>query len=224
MLCKVFMQQLWLQNLEWDDKLPENLFNKWSDICKKLPLIKEIKIPRLVKCTGKIFDIQLHGFSDASRNGYGACIYLRSVNTFGNISVKLLCSKSWVAPVKQISIPRLELCGALLIARLLKFVNPALCLTINKTYLWTDSTVVLSWISALPTKWKTFVANHVSEIQDLTEGCVWGHVSTDENPADVLSRGNNAFELQINQLWWYAPSWLKRPSEDWIINLLIKLT
>ncbi|XP_075211192.1 uncharacterized protein LOC142318507 [Lycorma delicatula] len=149
------------------------------------------------------------------QDGYGACIYLRSVNTFGNISVKLLCSKSRVAPVKQISIPRLELCGALLMARLLNFVNLALKLTINKIYLWTDSTVVLSWISALPTKWKTFVANRVSEIQDLTDGCVWGHVSTDENPADVLSRGNDAFELQINQLWWYGPSWLNKPSEYW---------
>ncbi|XP_075213738.1 uncharacterized protein LOC142319947 [Lycorma delicatula] len=153
------MQQLWLQNLEWYDKLPENLLNKWSNICKKLPFIEQIKILRLFKCTGKIFDIQLHGFSDASKDGYGACIYLRSVNTFGNISVKLLCSKSQVAPVKQISITRLELCGALLMARLMNFVNPALKLTINKIYLWTDSTVVLSWISALPTKWKTFVAN-----------------------------------------------------------------
>ncbi|XP_075210186.1 uncharacterized protein LOC142317511 [Lycorma delicatula] len=188
------MQQLWLQNLEWDDKLPENL-DIWSGICKNLPFIEQIKIPRLVKCTGKIFDIQLHGFSDASKDGYGACIYLRSVNTFGNISVKLLCSKSRLAPVKQISIPRLELCGALLMGRLLKFVNPALCLTINKIYLWTDSTVVLSWISALPTKWKTFVANRVSEIKDLTEGCVWGHVSTDENPADLHSLRNDAFEL-----------------------------
>jgi hypothetical protein len=112
-------------------------------------------------------DIQIHGFSDASEKAYGACIYIRSNNQEGKTTVKLLCAKSRVSPLKQVSLPRLELCGAVLLARLLKKTLDSTQWSKVNITLWTDSTIVLAWICACHTKWKTFVANRVAENRKL---------------------------------------------------------
>lgn len=212
---KIFMQQLWYHNLNWDDRLPSALHETWLEMYKQLPLLKDISIPRLVKGVGQLTDMQIHGFADASEKCYGACLYLRCTDSGGNVSVKLLCAKSRVSPVKQVTLPRLELCATLLLARLVNKIVPILRLDVKKVYLWTDSTVVLAWISATPTKWKTFVANRISEIQELTETCQWGHVNSTENPADILSRGTSSLILQNHSLWWNGPSWLYNDSIHW---------
>lgn len=218
---KIFMQQLWHYNLNWDDRLPNALHQFWLELYSQLPMLRDITIPRLIKSKGHLTDIQIHGFSDASENCYGACIYARSVNSEGHVSVHLICSKSRVAPVKQITLPRLELCAAMLLARLINKTLPALRLHVSKVFCWTDSTVVLSWLSATPTRWKTFVANRVSEIQDLTEFCYWNHVKTDDNPADILSRGASPLRLQNYSLWWNGPSWLQNDGTNWSLSSFI---
>lgn len=215
MLFKMFMQNLWHYELNWDDSLPVNLLSEWLELHKSIPVLKAISIPRLAKIKGHIVDIQVHGFCDASEGGYGACLYLRTGNDKGEIAVNLLCSKSRVSPVKKISLPRLELCGALLLARLTQRVLPVLCLHVNSIHLWTDSTIVISWITAAPTRWKTFVANRVAEIQTITNDCKWKHVRSEQNPADVLSRGINPHCLQQHPLWWNGPSWLKESESTW---------
>ena len=112
--------------------------------------MNNISIPRLVKIKGEVTTIQIHGFSDAER-AFGACVYIRSGNANGKLRSQLLCSKSRVSPVKQVSIPRLELCGAQLLARLIK-VLPILCIFIDSVHLWTDSRLVLTWLQDIPTK------------------------------------------------------------------------
>jgi hypothetical protein len=107
-----------------------------------------------------------------SGKAYGTCLYLRSVNQQGEVTTKFLHSKSRAAPVKQITLPRLDLCGALLLAQLIQKTAPALILKMDRILLWTDSTIVLSWLATSASKWKTFVANRVSQIQELTAGCV----------------------------------------------------
>lgn len=86
---------------------------------------------------------------------------------------------------------------------------PALNISASKRYFWTDSTVALAWLAADSGKWKTFVANRVSEIHTLTNRLEWGHVKSNDNPADVLSRGCTPNELKNNTLWWHGPIWLK---------------
>ena len=90
--------------------------------------------------------------------------------------------------------------GALLLAQLIQKTVPALNLKINRILLWADSTIVLSWLATSASKWKTFVANRVSQIQELTAGCEWRHVASASNPADLISRGTNPDtfeELQV---------------------------
>ena len=142
------------------------------------------------------------------RKGYGACVYLRVPDTDESFKVSLVLSRGRVAPVKKVSVPRLELMGALLCARLSVFVKTALHLNNVQMYCWTDSKVVLSWIKGDPNRWKTFVANRVTEIQSLTPPVQWHHSPGKDNPADVISRGAFAEDFISCTLRQNGPAWL----------------
>ena len=116
--CKMFLQQLWQLKVNWDEPLPTEFQEQWHKIQRNLPSIQSIQIDRMVISKHKLKEIELHGFSDASEGAYGACLYIRSVDVVGNITTQLLCSKSRVAPLKRLSLPRLELCAAMLLADL----------------------------------------------------------------------------------------------------------
>jgi hypothetical protein len=139
----------------------------------------------------------------------GACIYLKSISESGDILIKLLCAKSRVAPLKTISIPRLELCGAVLLAQLSKRVKDSLTINIDREIYWFDSTITLAWIAGSPNRWKQFVSNRVAEIQRLTNHATWRHVPTSDNPADIISRGLNPSQLQKSELWLNGPQFLQ---------------
>jgi len=109
--------------------------------------MNEITVDRLVLAKGQPTEIQLHGFFYSSKKGYGECLYLRSVNQQGEVSTKLLCFKAKVAPVKKITLPKLELCGALLLVQLVQKIVPALNLKIARILLWADSVIVFSWLA-----------------------------------------------------------------------------
>lgn len=151
----------------------------------------------------------MHGFADASIAAYGACLYLSAFNRDGSSATNLICSKSRVAPLKTISLPRLELCGCLLLARLCKKVVLTLQLKEDKVIIWTDSQVALAWISDSPSRWATLVANSVAEIQEITSSWKWAYVHTSENPADLISRGVQGSALVDCSLWWNGPTFLK---------------
>ncbi|XP_058448645.1 uncharacterized protein LOC131428617 [Malaya genurostris] len=161
----------------------------------------------------------LHCFTDASERGYGCCIYAVSPNS-ESITSNLLIAKSRVAPAGGLSIPRLELCAAVLGSQVADSVLQTIGFSGSMTY-WTDSTIVLHWIRSPPSKWKVFVSNRIAEIQRLTRDYKWRHVSTTDNPADRISRGVEPQQLLQDSLWWNGPSFLLLSSEDWPESIIV---
>lgn len=216
--AKIFMQQLWQKKLEWNHPLTTEDSSSWKKYQKELLTINDIRIDRCLSPLYSVHRYELHGFSDASEIAFGACVYLRAISIDNQVSTQLVCSKSRVAPLKQQTIPRLELCGATLLAKLMNITFTALEMNIQESYYWTDSTIVLSWITSSSSRLKTFVGNRVTEIQSTTDPQQWRHVRTDANPADCLSRGLTPLELNKLELWWKGPEYLQHPTNSFPIN------
>ncbi|XP_073941100.1 uncharacterized protein [Choristoneura fumiferana] len=128
----------------------------------------------------------MHVFSDASQAAYGACVYMKSVTQNHHVTVRLLCAKSKVSPLKPTTMPRLELCAALLAARLGRAVLDSLRYKPDRVVHWSDSTIVLAWLKNNTAQLKSFVANRVNEIIENTKPSSWRYVPTAENPADLV--------------------------------------
>lgn len=214
LLAKQIIQQLWLLKLQWDESIPVDIHSQWSRFVTELTSISNFSITRRIVPTNALI-VELHGFCDASERGYGACIFIRSQDSFGNCSVILYCSKSRVAPLKTVSIPRLELSGAQLLAKLYSSVIKSVKLPISRSFFWTDSTITLHWVNTSPHLLKTFVANRVTEIQAQTEAKQWRHVPSEDNPSDALSRGQFPKEFTKNKLWTQGPKWLSQDESFW---------
>jgi len=159
--------------------------------------------------------VTFNGFCDASNSGYGACFYVRSRNEQGNKIIRLVSAKSRVAPLKTITIPRLELCGALLLAQLYHETFSAMGINPSKVIFWCDSTIVLHWIKTPPHQLKMYVANRVTEIRDLSDPNSWRHVGSENNSADAISRGQLPGDFMRNRIWREGPPWLKRDENEW---------
>ncbi|XP_071582337.1 uncharacterized protein [Temnothorax nylanderi] len=213
--AKILMQQLWLIKCNWDDVVPDDFLIRWRTYHSQLKLVREISIPRWTEYGSDTFTAEIHGFADASTSAYGAVVYLRIIKIDGSIQVTLLTAKSKVAPLKPMTVPRLELLAALLLARLIAFVRSALELPKIACYGWIDAKVVLAWITQSPSRWKVFVANRVHEVQQLVPDAIWRHVPSEQNPADLASRGTPPSKMLDLPLWWNGPVWLQMAQDQW---------
>lgn len=214
LFAKRLMQDIWRSGVRWDEAVPQNIYDEWLEFTRQWEMMERISFPRKLLITNHR-DIQLHGFCDASNVGYGACIYVRSKGDQCDVMSNLLCVKSRVEPLKTVTIPRLELCGALLLAQLYREVNGTLNLNPSKVIFWCDSTIVLHWLNTEPQRLKTFIANRVVEIRELTDSIEWRHVRSLYNPADAISRGQLPLTFSQNKIWSTGPSWLIKDESDW---------
>ena len=156
----------------------------------------------------------MHVFCDASEQAYGSVVYL-TTKSDDTVHVSFVMARSRVAPKRQQSMPRLELCAALTGAQLSSLVHRELTLSITQTFLWTDSTTVLTWLTSESCRFKVFVGTRVSEIHDLTSLHTWRYVDTANNPADDLTRGKTLVELAAPNRWIQGPSFLRGPPKNW---------
>ena len=215
---KVILQKLWIQGVGWDDVHPTELQNEWIEIQSDLNNLISLQLPRCIVPTEKSDKVQLHLFTDASEVAFAAVIYIRITDSSGKIFTNLVSCKTRVAPIKTISVPRLELCGAHLGIKLLTKIEDILELSTlpqPEIYGWTDSTIVLQWLAQLPRTWTSFVANRISEIQQILPRANWNHVKSNSNPADCASRGTLVKDLIDTSLWWHGPGWLSQPESTW---------
>ena len=211
---KIIMQEIWRSGIGWDDKLREEEYVGWLEWVAKLNVIKECRVPRCYMTNAQQAKAQLHVFSDASLTAYATAAYLRFEYEDGSTRVTLIMSKSRVAPLKPLSVPRLELQAALLGARLAKFIENEIEIDINERFLWSDSSTVLHWINSEPRVRQVFVANRLGEIGELTRNSEWRWVPTAQNPADDATRFLND-ALKLNSRWFNRPDFLKQPESEW---------
>ncbi|XP_073962925.1 uncharacterized protein [Choristoneura fumiferana] len=213
--AKYLMQLLWVSGVAWDDDAPDNISLEWKAFRAQLPVLSSVNVPRRMVSDFVVFTTTW--FCDASERGMCAVIYCRMLDANGVCTVKLSCAKSKVAPLRKLSIPRLELLAAVLLADLMMSVQEALkpFHVVQDTFAWSDSSVALSWIKSCPSRWKTFVANRVSHIQDTIPPENWRHVRTADNPADCGSRGLLPNDLINQTSWWHGPYWLSQPADAW---------
>ncbi|XP_018407682.1 PREDICTED: uncharacterized protein LOC108783580 [Cyphomyrmex costatus] len=185
--AKILIQQLWELKVDWDESLPSDIQTQWARYEAELPMLNQLQVMRRVVHSDHT-ELELCGFADASEKAYGACVYVRSKISQETYKASLLCAKSRVAPLKNLSLPRLELCAALLLAQLMHKILESVSIVFTHVYYWSDSTIILSWIKSPPRRWNTFVANRVSAIQDFSDPNNWFHVDSLHNPADIISR------------------------------------
>lgn len=206
--AKIFLQSLWATSLSWDDSLSPNLIDEWLKIRKDLFNCELIIIDRWIGVTENYKNCSLHVFTDASMKAYAAVVYCRVETSDGIIIVNMVAAKTKVAPLDGTTLPRLELCGALLGAELGKCVAKNIEIENIPIEGHTDSEIVLAWLKADPKRWKPFVSNRVASIQKLMNFQKWHYVSSKHNPADCASRGITFVELNKHELWWHGPKFL----------------
>ncbi|KAL4153154.1 hypothetical protein QTP88_000987 [Uroleucon formosanum] len=214
--AKRIMQRTWLGKFGWDDPLPRDIEQEWSKFVESMSCLSPIRIPRYFH-TRSNAPCMLLGFCDASQDGCAALVYLHVLDFDNEASISLVGSKTKLAPIKTLSIPRLELNAALLLARWLHRLKCVLDPQLNITgiHAWTDSSIVLSWLVNRHESFKVFVSNRVHQIHTLLPGCRWSHVPSVNNPADCASRGVLPSELPSLDLYWSGPDFLRRDSSEW---------
>ena len=215
--AKQLLQELCQKGLGWDEPLPQAIVDRWTGWTNSLDKIKSFSVARCLipKGYGTTKRAELHHFSDASESGYGSVSYIRQANEQDTVHVTFLQGKSRVLPLKNITVPRLELAAAASLVKVDKMLRGELHVALNPSTFWTDSQTVLKYIRSDTARFKTYVANRVSLIRDNSDPSQWRYVKGKDNPADDSSRGLSAGKFMEQRRWMHAPEFLWKPEESW---------
>ena len=188
---KMIVQDLCRLKLGWDDCIPDDVSTRWQQWLQTLPCLNDFVISRcyVPEDFGVLFSVELHHFADACEFGYGCVSYLRFTNQLGQVYCTFAFGKSRVAPLKQMTIPRMELVAAVLAARVDVQLRNELDFTLGDSHFWSDSTSVLGYVKNERARFNIFVANRVAVIRENTSPAQWHYVPSGLNPADDASRG-----------------------------------
>ncbi len=214
--AKIIFREATRRHQGWDHQLDPDLANKWIRWLKDLTHIANFSIPRCLSWSEEEeTKVQVHIFSDASNVAYASVAYLRVREKNQPTKVSLMICKTRLAPLKTTTIPRMELMGAVISARLGAMISKQMDISPERITYWTDSLIVLQYLTNSKLRLKTFVANRVTQILEITRPENWRHVPTDQNPADKPSRGMSAQEIVESSGWKQGPSFLYEEEESW---------
>ena len=213
---RLIFQETVVRKLDWDASLPDDLAVKWVAWRRNVQRLLDLRIPRsILPCFPN--NTQLHHFADASNSGYGCVTYLRAIDQHGIITSRLLYSKTRVAPLKQHTIPRLELCAAVLAVQMDATLASEISADVHlqPSVYWTDSMIVLAYLQDDSKRYQTFVGNRVAKIRSHSESSQWRHVPSEQNPADLASRGTLSVAHLASSEWFNGPKFLTQQETEW---------
>ncbi|XP_058839467.1 uncharacterized protein LOC131694941 [Topomyia yanbarensis] len=218
MFLKVLLQDIWRSNVGWDEPIADQQLEKWRTWLSVLHNVETVSVPRcyrtMTTSSAKSNEIQLHVFVDASENGYAAVAYFRYEE--GNtIECAFVTAKTRVAPLKYVSIPRLELQAAVIGTRLAKAIGETHRIAVQKRFFWTDSRDVLCWLRSDHRKYSKYVGARVGEILENSELSEWFWVPTKMNVADEGTKWQRIPDISPSSRWFNGPFFMWQQRSSW---------
>ncbi len=213
---KIIVQDIWKEEIGWDTQVSQNLHSKIQGYLKSLANLNEVAFKRLYVENYMRCKRQLLGFCDASEQAYAAVVYLRCEDING-AKCTLICSKNRVAPIKNLTIPRLELLGTVLLSKLCDRVRKILDIAVTDTYCFCDSTIALSWLRGPAENYHVFIKNRAQFVNSILPISQWHYVKGDQNVADLCTRGITASKFKdIQSTWENGPEWILTHFEEYV--------
>ncbi|CAC5386337.1 unnamed protein product [Mytilus coruscus] len=222
--AKVLMRKLCIENntndktlvnSRWDYAMSAESRLEWMDFFKELLDIEQLKFHRCLKPDNAVGDPMLVIFSDGSKSAYGTCAYVRWGTAHGGFESRLVIAKNRIAPTKQMSVPRLELCGAVLAARIRQKLVEEMDYRFSRVIHIVDSMIVRAQIQRESYGFGTFVVTRVVGIQNKTELSDWWWVPSEFNAADLATRITSPNDMVKNSIWKTEPKFLNDPIDQW---------
>ncbi|XP_055604521.1 uncharacterized protein LOC129752777 [Uranotaenia lowii] len=214
---KILMQEIWKYGCDWDERIPAELQETWFQWSDKLKKLNQVNVPRCLfknSNPASFNTLQLHTFVDASEAAYSGVVYARIIDE-GVPKCAIIAAKTKVAPLKPLSIPRLELQAAVEGSRLIERITNALTLPISRRFIWSDSTTVLAWLRSDSRRYHQFVSCRVGEILRTTSINEWRYVPTKLNVADEATKWKTEPSFDPQSRWFTGPDFLRKPESEW---------
>ena len=206
----------------WDDPIPEEGRKAWLLFFKDLYKLKDVAFPRCLKPKEAIDNPILIIFSDASIQAYGACAYVQWKLSKEKYDAQLIAAKHRIAPVRQLTIPRLELCAAVLGCRLRETIEREMQFTYQAVFHIVDSAIVRAQIQKESYGFGSFVATKIAEIQNKSDAREWWWIATSDNPADMVTRSTSPTQIGSRSMWQRGPNFLQLPVDQWPISQAVQ--
>ncbi|CAH2090792.1 unnamed protein product [Euphydryas editha] len=211
---KQIMQEVWRRGIGWDSKIDADLAEQWTTWLQHMKKLRDVTVPRAYIEYSEATSLQLHVFVDASTTAYAVALYWRTENKDGEVNLTLITAKARVAPLKLVSIPRLELQAAVLGARMAATVLSEHSRKPESKTFWTDSKTVLTWLKTGSRSYKPFVAHRIAAIEETTSNSEWRWVPTKLNNADDAIR-DVPCEFGKAHRWFTGPPFLRKHPSEW---------
>ena len=214
---RLLLQELCKRKADWDEPVTPSEAKRWLQWINFLPSLSGLLIPQCFKSSnlGCVKLVEIHNFSDASSYAYGACSYLRFLSDSGANRSTFVIGKARLAPIKAVTIRRLELTAAVLAVRLNNIIKREMGTEFQcVSKLWTDSTVVLHSVQNKTKRFPPFVANRLAVIERDSDTSQWHYIPSKLNPADIASRGISVDDIGKLQTWLGGPEFLLEPQAD----------